>query len=181
MFYRWLFSAPIEEPEAVENALGENAPVAMAAEALKARGEATAQAEAKPQATQWSPAMGAMDDGQYIARKGCRCPSCGAYSIESNGSGSGEGGEAWQNVKCRECHAQWSDSYTLTGYCEMEGGIDLESIASVVEDVKTRAEEYGFSIDSEAQARECVDESCDFLEPQLTDVDRKIAVIMLTS
>ncbi|MBC8738492.1 hypothetical protein F6X40_17095 [Paraburkholderia sp. UCT31] len=182
MCYRWMASAPIEELEAVESALGENAPMAMAAEALKAAGTKAVEADSKARSasTEWSLVMGAMTDSQYVARRGCRCPACGSNSVVSRGRLEGEGGGAGQNVECRECGASWTDLYALTGYSDLEGGFDHEGIESVVEDVKGRAEEYGFSIDSESQAREVVDESCDLLA-NLSEAERKIAVMQLTS
>lgn len=130
---------------------------------------------------QWSPATGTMTDAQYVARRGSGCPSCGSVSVRSAASPVVEPGSAAQKVECSQCGATWTDTYALTGYSDLEGGIDLEAVESVVEDVKSRAKQYGFSIDSETQAREVVNESCDLVEPQLGEAERKIAVVKLMS
>jgi hypothetical protein len=179
MCYRWMSSAPIDELEAVENALGENAPVVMAAEALTAAGTEPAKADVKPKTPLWVLGMEPMTDEQYLVHRGCRCPSCGSEDINASRVDS-EKSVAWHNVKCEQCGAAWVDEFRRVGYSELEGGVDFELIASVVKDVKTRAEEYGFNVDSKEQARECVDESCDLLEPQMTEAERKIAVRHLT-
>ena len=182
MCYRWMSSAPIEALEAVEKALGENAPVRMAAEALKAA--STPQSAPGPQAAaaQWSPVMGAMTDGQYIGRKGCRCPSCGSYNVVSRGSAQIDNGNAYQNVKCEKCDAEWSDSYALNGYCELEGGIDLGRVSTVVEDVKRRASQGGFSIAGEAKNQEEIKESwAELIGGQPNEAEMEVAVMQLTS
>lgn len=130
---------------------------------------------------QWSPTKGAMTDAQYSARRGCHCPSCGSSTGISGGALEVDGGTAWQKVDCSECGASWSDTYALTGYSDLGGGIDTEAVKSVVEDVKDRREKYGFSVDSEARAREVVSESCDLLDLALSEAEIKIAVSALVS
>lgn len=131
-------------------------------------------------ATQWSPTTGEMTDAQYTAGHGCLCPSCGSSAGISGGPLEVDGGVAWQRVDCSECGASWSDNYALTGYSDLEGGIDSEAVKSVIEDVRTRSEKYGFSVDGEAQAREVVSESCDVLGLVLSAAEIKIAVSALT-
>jgi hypothetical protein len=128
----------------------------------------------------WSKEAGPMTDAQYIAIKGVRCPSCGSSDV----SGSHlevDAGTAFQPMTCSECGANWSDSYVLSGYSDLDGGIDFESVESVVEDVRSRGKKYGFSVDSEAQARECVGESCEVLDIDLRESEVKIAVSKLMS
>jgi hypothetical protein len=130
---------------------------------------------------QWSPSTGAMTDAQYSTRGGCHCPSCGSSAGISGGQLEVDGGTAWQRVECSECEASWSDTYTLTGYSDLEGGIYSEAVESVVEDVKDRRSKYGFSVDGEARAREVVSESCDLLDIELSEAEIKIAVLALVS
>jgi hypothetical protein len=130
--------------------------------------------------TLWAKEQGPMNDGQYIAFKGVRCPSCGSSNV--NGSQlEVDAGLAFQPMHCSECEANWSDSYGLTGYTDLEGGIDFEGVESAVEDVRSRREKYGFSVDSEAQAREVVSESRDILGIDLSELELKIAVSKLMS
>jgi hypothetical protein len=186
MSYRWMASAPIEELEAVESALGENAPVAMAAEALKAAGMPASDAASKPQTdskskdgtSAWSPMSGAMTDAQYLALKGHRCPSCGGEDIRG-GRMEVDGQTSWQKIECEDCNATWVDTYGLKGYCELEGELDVEAIQSVVEDIQRRAEEYGFNIDSEAQAEECIEETSGILDIYLNKFEWNLAVRQL--
>lgn len=141
------------------------------------RSTAPADAEAGSHYTnpEWSVAAGPMTDGQYLARGGNCCPSCGSGDI-SGSSITVDGREAYQQVTCSDCNAEWNDMYTLTGHSDLEGGINLENISTVVDDVKRRAEKYGFSVDSVAQAHECIADSSDELGEELSDPEIKIAV-----
>jgi hypothetical protein len=82
-------------------------------------------------------------------------------------------------MDCSEYGAHWSDSFVLTGYSDLEGGIDFEAVESAVEDVRSLSEKYGFSVDSEAQAREVVSESCGILGIHLSEPELRIAVSKL--
>jgi hypothetical protein len=179
MCYRWMSSAPIDELEAVEAALGENAPLAMAAEALKASGTGVTEATPAPQTeAKWSPLQGAMTDALYLKRGGNCCPSCGGGNI-SGGRMEVDGSSSSQKITCEDCGAEWADMYGLKGYDVLEGGLDTEAIESVVDDIKQRAKEYGFSIDSEGKAKECIEESCELLDIVLSSFETTIAVRQL--
>lgn len=124
--------------------------------------------------------MGPMTDAQYIAIKGVRCPSCGSSDVTGSHL-EVDAGTAFQPMTCSECGANWSDSYVLTGYANLEGGIDFEAVETVVEDVRSRGKMYGFSVDSGAQAREVVSESCEVLDIDLRETEVTIAVSKLMS
>lgn len=130
---------------------------------------------------QWSASTGAMTDAQYITRRGCHCPSCGTSTGISGRQIEVDGGTARQRVDCSECEASWSDTYSLTGYVDIEGGIDSETVESIVEDVNDRSKKYGFPVDSEERAREVVSESCDLLDLELSEAEIRIAVSALVS
>ena len=179
MCYRWMSSAPIDELEALEAALGENAPMAMAAEALKApETRITEAAPARQTESEWSPMQGAMTDALYLKRGGNCCPSCGGGNT-SGGRMEVDGNSSWQKITCGDCEAEWADMYGLRGYDALEGGVDTEAIESVVDDIKQRGEGYGFSIGSEGQARECIEESCELLDILLSSVETTIAIRQL--
>jgi hypothetical protein len=141
---------------------------------------AAAKVEAEAEAANWTAAAGAMTDAQYVARGGNCCPSCGSHDI-SGGSITVDGRTAYQGVTCADCDAEWNDTYQLTGYDDLEGGVNKESVEAVVEDVKRRAEKHGFNVTSEEQARECVEESSDQLNLALSDAEKTLAVGQLTS
>jgi hypothetical protein len=181
MCYRWLCSAPIDELEAVEQALGENAPMGMARDALNAAVETVAEKPAvkeKAVVPPWTSGMEPMSDAQYVARGGHCCPSCGSRNISASSVDS-DAVLAWHKVTCDDCDANWVDELRRSGYSELEGGIDLEAIESVVDDVRSRADEYGFAVSSE-NVRECVDESCDILGEDLSEPEIRLAVTKLT-
>jgi len=182
MCYRWMCTAPIDELEAVESALGENAPMGMAAEALKAgAAPAAAKDASKAAVSQWAPAMGVMTDEQYLARRGRVCPSCGGSNLSGAGRPDTENCTAWQKISCDDCDATWNDQYRMTGYDYLEGGVDHEAIDEVVDDIKDRAQKYEFSYSSEDQARELIAESCDLLGHHLREVEIELAVKKLVS
>lgn len=183
MCYRWMASAPLEELEAVESALGENAPMAMAAEALKAVAPEPTKAATRPKApsTRWSPAMGPMTDEQFLARHAQHCPSCGSTNLRGDGRPDTENGTAWQSIKCEDCDARWNEQYKMTGYDYLEGGLDHETIESVVDDIKDRAKKYEFSFSNEEQARELISETCDLYGYALREIEIEQAVKQLVS
>lgn len=49
----------------------------------------------------------------YFKADGMKCLYCGSSDIEGE-SVTVDGGGAWQDISCSECHATWSDIYTLT-------------------------------------------------------------------
>lgn len=44
------------------------------------------------------------------------CPHCNSPHIEAQAMAETDDGHAYQDIWCKDCHAQWTDSYTLTGY-----------------------------------------------------------------
>ncbi len=56
-----------------------------------------------------------LTNGQYIKVGGTRCPFCESLDITGNEVNI-DAGVAWQDVYCNECHQEWQDTYTLTGY-----------------------------------------------------------------
>ncbi|ENZ77734.1 MULTISPECIES: hypothetical protein [Ralstonia] len=129
----------------------------------------------------WSPIEGAMTDKQYVAHRGCRCPSCGNSEDLSGDSFNADGGTASQEMGCNVCEASWSDLYVLTGYSDLEDGISLEDVDSAVEDVRSRSKQYEFSVTGEEQALEVLGESCDILGLDLSEPEIKLAVAKLLS
>lgn len=129
-------------------------------------------------AAAWTPDEGRMTEAQYTALRGCRCPSCGSSDVEG-GFVNIDGGTASQAVCCGECGAGWSDTYTLMGYADLDGGLDHDAVNSVVEDVELRSKKYEFSIDSEEQAHELVSESCGALDIVLGKAETDLAVSKL--
>lgn len=58
-----------------------------------------------------------MTNEQYLAQGGTRCPFCGSLQIEGQEVNI-DAGNAWQDMTCNDCHAEWQDTYTLTGYAD---------------------------------------------------------------
>lgn len=129
----------------------------------------------------WSPIAGAMTDQQYVANRGCKCPSCGSSEDLSGDSFNADGGTASQEMGCNACEASWSDVYFLAGYSNLEGGVSIEDVDSAVEDVKSRSKQYGFSVTGEEHAKEVIEESCDILGLDLSEPEVKLAVAKLLS
>ncbi|WP_321817029.1 MULTISPECIES: hypothetical protein [unclassified Paraburkholderia] len=129
-------------------------------------------------APRWTPAAGPMTNAQYTAFRGVRCPSCGSSDV-SGGFVNIEEGSASQTLCCGECGAEWTDTYTLTGYANLEGGIDHVAVNSVVEDIQRRSKKFECSVDSEDQARELVIESSDALGIVLGEADTALAISKL--
>jgi hypothetical protein len=131
--------------------------------------------ESVPSDPHWSVHAGAMTDAQYLARGGNCCPSCGSGDISGN-SFTVDGRTAFQGVTCADCDASWNDTYALSGFDDLEDGINNEAITAVVEDVQERAKKYEFSVDSEEQALECIaDSECEVGE-ELSEAEKKLAV-----
>jgi len=56
-----------------------------------------------------------MDDAQYIACGGSRCPQCHSNDIEGDDTNF-DSGSVSQRVSCNNCRAQWYDVYALQCY-----------------------------------------------------------------
>lgn len=56
-----------------------------------------------------------MSQRRYVKCGGICCPFCGGGNIEG-GPVEIDGGDAWQEITCADCEADWTDHYTLTGY-----------------------------------------------------------------
>lgn len=53
----------------------------------------------------------------YVASKGQRCPACGSDLINHQGRPlQADGGEAWADIFCFGCSASWQDCYQLVGF-----------------------------------------------------------------
>lgn len=59
-----------------------------------------------------------LTQAEYIDEPG-RCPVCRSEAI-AGGFVEIENGSAHQKVSCHDCDAEWVDTYTLTGYSELE-------------------------------------------------------------
>lgn len=151
----------------------------MAAQISQVVGAIESSAGQPPATAEWAPEKGVMTDAQFIARRGCHCPSCGSSDLSCQGHIEGEEATASQSVKCENCSATWVDTYSLSGYAELDGGIDLKSVQSIVDEVRSRAQTYRFAIGSEVQAREAVNKTCDQVDPSLSEAERTIAVKLL--
>lgn len=52
---------------------------------------------------------------EYVAKKGLVCPHCQGEHIDGKQL-SVEGGQAFQDVSCNDCDAEWTDIYDLKGW-----------------------------------------------------------------
>ena len=60
-----------------------------------------------------------LTDAEYVAKLGTNCPVC--QSTQLGGSSVDiDGGVASQDVYCKTCGASWNDTYTLTGYTNLD-------------------------------------------------------------
>ena len=146
--------------------------------ALLEKLHAAASSPAAENAAAWTVTAGVMTEAQYTERRGLCCPSCGSGDLSANDLDSDETG-AWQDVHCKHCGAEWKDSFSLTGYSYLEGGINLENVTAVVEDVKDRARKYEFNVDDAEQANDCVEGSADILGLTLSAAEKKLAMDQL--
>lgn len=92
---------------------------------VAAQPETQSLAPAKSAATatpaKWSPKLGPMTQAQFMANAlNGGCPVCGSDDIEG-GSFDVDGAEASQEVSCKDCHAGWVESYSLSSYFITEG------------------------------------------------------------
>ena len=60
-----------------------------------------------------------LTDAEYVAKLGTRCPVCQSTQLEG-GSVNIDGGVASQDIWCKTCGASWNDTYTLTGYTDLD-------------------------------------------------------------
>jgi formate dehydrogenase maturation protein FdhE len=59
-----------------------------------------------------------LTQAEYIDEPG-RCPVCRGGDLDG-GFVEIDNGTASQPVRCNDCEAEWTDTYTLTGYAELE-------------------------------------------------------------
>ena len=66
-----------------------------------------------------------LTDAEYVATLGTRCPVCqGTHfdggSIDFHGTAGAAAVNASQKIWCMNCGARWIDTYTLTGYTDLD-------------------------------------------------------------
>jgi hypothetical protein len=49
----------------------------------------------------------------YLKSSGDHCPYCGVMDLEGGAIEEVDGGCAWQEIRCIECHTLWHDVYQL--------------------------------------------------------------------
>ena len=58
---------------------------------------------------------------QYVLTLGLECPNCRSMEkMEIHGHVQTDGGIAWQNIECGDCGALWVDTYTMTGFTDLD-------------------------------------------------------------
>lgn len=63
-----------------------------------------------------------LDQNQFIQTGGSRCPRCEAVAgVLTWGNPQYRGSRVEIDVECGECHAQWTNSYVLSGYSLPDG------------------------------------------------------------
>lgn len=60
-----------------------------------------------------------LTDAEYVATLGTNCPVCQSTQLEGS-SVDIDGGFASQEIWCKTCGASWNDTYTLTGYTNLD-------------------------------------------------------------
>ena len=73
---------------------------------------------------------------EYVHQGGGHCPHCGSDQI-SGGHIEVSGTEAWQEVSCMDCEAEWQDLYEMVGV----GNPDGDAVYAVPPAVRATAEE----------------------------------------
>lgn len=63
--------------------------------------------------------MAKSNSKEYASQGGVYCPVCGSEDIEGYDT-EFDIGMAWQNCTCAACKSEWTDTYTLTGYDNLE-------------------------------------------------------------
>ena len=56
-----------------------------------------------------------IDEKKYLERGGICCPFCGSTAV-AGGHIVAQHTNAWAEVECEDCGAQWRDVYSMTGY-----------------------------------------------------------------
>ena len=60
-----------------------------------------------------------LTDAEYVATLGTNCPVCQSTHFDG-GSVEIDGATASQEIWCMACGARWNDTYTLTGYTNLD-------------------------------------------------------------
>ena len=60
-----------------------------------------------------------LTDAEYVAALGTNCPVCQSTKLEGFDV-TIDGATASQDVWCKTCGASWNDTYTLTGYTNLD-------------------------------------------------------------
>ena len=60
-----------------------------------------------------------LTDAEYVATLGTNCPVCQSTQLEGS-SVDIDGGGASQDIYCKTCGASWTDTYTRTGYTNLD-------------------------------------------------------------
>ena len=58
---------------------------------------------------------------RYVLKGGLECPNCHQMkTIDLEGDIQNDGSDAWQSIRCDSCNATWIDTYTLTGFTDLD-------------------------------------------------------------
>jgi DNA-directed RNA polymerase subunit M/transcription elongation factor TFIIS len=58
---------------------------------------------------------------KYVLKLGLECPNChGMDNLYTEGRVQTDDGNAWQSIDCGSCGATWVDTYTLTGFTDLD-------------------------------------------------------------
>ena len=60
-----------------------------------------------------------LTDAEYVAALGTNCPVCQSTRFDGRPVEI-DGATASQAIRCRTCGARWIDTYTLTGYTDLD-------------------------------------------------------------
>ena len=60
-----------------------------------------------------------LTDAEYVAALGTNCPVCHSARFDG-GFVEIDGATASQEIRCMNCGARWNDTYTLTGYTNLD-------------------------------------------------------------
>lgn len=63
-----------------------------------------------------------LDDHEYVARKGNKCPYCESVALIGSNNIETDGDHACRDVMCTICRRKWTDLYLLVGYIESNRG-----------------------------------------------------------
>lgn len=61
-----------------------------------------------------------LSEKEYAGTGGTICPVCESGNISTASPLDYDIGIAWQDVKCDDCGASWTDEYKLIGYSNLE-------------------------------------------------------------